>query len=247
MDAMINPTPQPNAANGGSCRSKASEQAAFHRSAVPDQEIGNVLSDGRTPSLEAGRGNATRNREALAVIERTIPTPSQRKSRTKPPLPKNSLLKRLDTRYWRRKLRYFYVRFLRMQSSPEALARGVAAGVFAGAFPLLGFQTLIGIMIAALVRGNKMAAAAGTWISNPLTYFPIFALNFHLGRLLLRFPKETILPTGTGSMDEWMSLGISATAALLVGALVVGAIAAVIGYYISLVVARRVRKARRSL
>ncbi|NJM98740.1 MAG: DUF2062 domain-containing protein [Phormidesmis sp. RL_2_1] len=63
-------------------------------------------------------------------------------------LPQNSWLKRLDWLYWRRLLRYFYVRFLRMQATPQAIARGVAAGLFAGSFPLLGFQSIIGIAIA---------------------------------------------------------------------------------------------------
>lgn len=160
-------------------------------------------------------------------------------------LPQNCLLKRLDVRYWKRLLKYFYIRFLRMQGSPEAIARGVAAGMFAGSFPFLGFQTLLGIAIAAMVRGNKVMAAVGTWISNPLTYVPIFALNFHIGRMLLRFPKETVLPDASAGMAEWMSLGMTTTAALMVGSLVTGIVAGVIGYYLALTVAHRVRSARR--
>ncbi|MEO0806238.1 MAG: DUF2062 domain-containing protein [Cyanobacteria bacterium J06643_4] len=160
-------------------------------------------------------------------------------------LPENFWLKRLDLLYWKRLLKYFYIRFLRMQGSPGAIARGVAAGMFAGSFPFLGFQTLIGIAIAAMVRGNKVMAAVGTWISNPLTYVPIFALNFHIGRMLLRFPKETVLPDASAGMEEWMSLGMTTTAALMVGSLVTGVIAGVIGYYLAFAVAHRVRSARR--
>lgn len=243
LDAMLDPTPQSDATDRGTHAQKASERASFRRSGISGATV----------------NGATVNKEALAVIERPILPSSSTQSSAKAspkkssdskssaqrrPLPKNFILKYLDKLYWQRKLRYFYVRFVRLQSNPKALARGLAAGVFAGAFPLLGFQTLIGIMIAALVRGNKMAAAAGTWISNPLTYFPIFALNFHLGRWLLRFPKETVLPSGAAGMDEWMSLGMTATAALMVGALVVGTTAAVVAYYLALLIAR-VRSARR--
>ena len=86
---------------------------------------------------------------------------------------------------WRRQLRYFYIRFVRMRGTPEAIGRGIAAGVFAGWFPLFGLQTIIGVAIASVVRGNKIMAAAGTWISNPFTYVPIYYFNFRIGQVLL--------------------------------------------------------------
>ncbi|MEL6468634.1 MAG: DUF2062 domain-containing protein [Cyanobacteria bacterium J06623_4] len=157
---------------------------------------------------------------------------------------KSGMVKLLDSRYWQRLLRYFYLRFLRMQGSPEAIARGVAAGVFAGSFPLLGFQTIIGVAIAATVRGNKVMAAVSTWISNPFTYLPIFALNFQVGRLLMGLPNTTVIPASPAGLSEWMSLGMTVTSALMLGSLVVGAVLSVLGYYVGLVLARRVRAAK---
>jgi len=181
-------------------------------------------------------------RESVALMER----PAQRLPQNKPiekratkrkRLSQNFVLKRFDLTYWRRLLRYFYIRFLRMQGSPHAIARGVAAGVFAGSFPLLGFQTIIGVALAALVRGNKIMAAAATWISNPLTYVPIFALNFKVGCWLLRQPIDIVIPSSTASMDEWMSMGMSATAALMVGSCIVGTVAGLAAYSLGLRVA----------
>ncbi|MBE9060777.1 DUF2062 domain-containing protein [cf. Phormidesmis sp. LEGE 11477] len=164
------------------------------------------------------------------------PNPKNRVAKQRA-LPKNSVLKRFNLLYWQRLLRYFYIRFLRMQGSPHAIARGIAAGVFAGSFPLLGFQTIIGVAIAALVRGNKIMAAVGTWISNPLTYVPIFALNFHVGCWLLRLPNDIVMPSASAGMHEWMSLGMSASAALLVGSFVVGIIAGLVAYSFGLRIA----------
>ncbi|MFK8186580.1 MAG: DUF2062 domain-containing protein [Phormidesmis sp.] len=160
-------------------------------------------------------------------------------------LSKNFFLKRLDVLYWKRLLRYVYVRFLRMRSSPKAIARGVAAGAFAGSFPLLGLQTLFGVAIASCVRGNKVVAAASTWISNPLTYVPLFALNFHIGRLLLRLPP-TEMPDSAVGIDVWMSMGIGVGAALMLGSLIVGLVMSVLGYYVGFQVAARVKKRKRS-
>lgn len=181
---------------------------------------------------------------SYALMER--PVKPRKASAKRRPLPDNFFLRLLDTLYWQRLLRYMYIRFLRMQGSPEAIARGVAAGIFAGSFPFLGFQTLIGLAIAALVRGNKVMAAVSTWISNPLTYFPIFALNFHIGRLLLGYPKRTVtLPASPAGINEWMNLGMTVTSALMLGSLVVGTIAAVVGYYAALLVAHRVRSSKK--
>ena len=156
-------------------------------------------------------------------------------------LPKNFLLKRLDVRYWKRLLRYIYVRFLRMRSTPRAIARGVAAGAFAGSFPLLGLQTVVGVALASCVRGNKVVAAASTWISNPLTYVPLFALNFQVGRCILRLPP-TEIPDSAVGIDVWMSMGIDVGAALMLGSFIVGLVMSVVGYYIGLKVAERVKK-----
>lgn len=140
----------------------------------------------------------------------------------------------------RRIARYIYIRFIRLRSHPRAIAKGLAAGVFAGSYPLFGLQTFIGVAIAAAVGGNKLIAAAGTWISNPFTYVPIYAFNYQIGRWVLRQPADMSL-TGR-SPEEWMNLGVDITVALMVGSTVVGIILAIISYYSGLYLAQRVKE-----
>ncbi|NET35075.1 MAG: DUF2062 domain-containing protein, partial [Cyanothece sp. SIO1E1] len=109
-----------------------------------------------------------------------------------------------------------------MQGTPKTLARGLAAGVFAGCFPLLGLQTIIGIMLATLMRGNKIMAAAGTWVSNPLTYVPIYALNFQVGKWFLGSTEQDYNLSGPQSWDAITSMGADLTTTLLVGCTVMG-------------------------
>ena len=211
------------------------------------------LMDRRTSAADTDR----KGRAASSSVP-SIPTqkkPAKKKPAKKKPakrsharraLPKNSFLKRLDTLFWQRRLRYFYVRFLRMRSSPEAIARGVAAGVFAGSFPLLGLQIIIGVAISALVGGNKAIAAAATWISNPLTYVPIFWLNFHVGRWLLRLPSTTELSIDISNWqwNTFMTMGMQVFSSLMVGSLVMGCAVSVLGYFVGLAIARRLQYAR---
>ena len=143
-----------------------------------------------------------------------------------------------------RLIRYVYIRFIRLRSHPREIARGLAAGVFAGSYPLFGLQTFIGIAIAVAIRGNKLVAAAGTWISNPLTYLPIYAFNYKVGRWILRQPGATSLTDR--SPQEWMSLGFDITIALMVGSTLVGVILATVAYYVSLHLAYTLKSNRNS-
>jgi uncharacterized protein (DUF2062 family) len=80
-----------------------------------------------------------------------------------------------------RRLRWLW----QQDGSPAHRARGLAAGVFTGCLPFFGLQIVLGVALAATIRGNRILAAAGTWISNPLTTLPICWLNYQLGALLI--------------------------------------------------------------
>ncbi len=150
---------------------------------------------------------------------------------------------------WQRRLRYYYCRFLRLQGTPAAIARGLAAGVFAGCFPIFGLQTLVGIALAIPARGNKLAAAAGTWISNPLTYVPIYFFNFRLGQRLLGW--EFDLAGVDWQSAEILDFGGGFLFTLFLGCSVSGLVLASLSYGLGLWLfqylqqARRLRRARR--
>ena len=134
---------------------------------------------------------------------------------------------------FRRSWRYFYLRFLRLRGTPGYIARGLACGVFAGCFPLFGLQTLIGVSLAVIFRGHKLTAAAGTWISNPLTYVPIFAFNYKVGELLLGLSiekKPVTLPDNWQSWSELKGSGLVFLITLFFGCFVVGLSTSIVAY-----------------
>ena len=111
------------------------------------------------------------------------------------------------------------------EGTPGQRARGVAAGVFCGCYPFFGLQTVLSIGVASLVRGNHLLAAAGTLISNPLTYVPLYWFNYQLGCWLLG--QNTALPdlNDLNRTNVWAQ-GWSFTNRLLLGSTVVGAVLA---------------------
>ena len=145
-----------------------------------------------------------------------------------------------------RRFRLTYLKLLRLRGKPKAIATGLAMGVFAGFFPFFGLQTLMGVFLAALFKGSKVAAAAATWISNPFTYVPIFVFNYKVGKLLLGIKEtEPTVPLDFNSLSSFRELGFSFGIILLTGCIVVGAIAACLTYFYSLAIIQRLRSRKR--
>ena len=111
------------------------------------------------------------------------------------------------------------------EGTPGQRARGVAAGVFCGCYPFFGLQTIFSIGIASLVRGNHLLAAAGTLISNPLTYVPLYWFNYQLGSWLLGTKTNAAVFNDLNRSNLWQQ-GWSFTQRLLLGSTVVGAVLA---------------------
>jgi uncharacterized protein len=145
----------------------------------------------------------------------------------------------------KRACRYFYYRFIRLQATPESLARGVALGLFISTTPTFGIQTFIALFFAAICRCSKIGAVVAAQLTNALTAPFIFLGTYYLGAVILDTPFEQSKLDGLLDGFEWGNVwesGITAFAplwegfrdvfiSLWVGGLVVGVILAVIGYF----------------
>jgi uncharacterized protein (DUF2062 family) len=141
-----------------------------------------------------------------------------------------------------RAFKYYKLRLFRLRSSPQKIARGLAVGTFAGCFPLFGLQIIIAVFLAIIFRGNKLAAMAGTWISNPFTYIPLFWFNFEVGRLFLLLLNFHVPSQTKNKMewefDSWQNLtdaGFEITTTLLIGSLIIGLLVSLIVYLVTLI------------
>ena len=150
--------------------------------------------------------------------------------------------------WWRRQWRYFFLRLLRLRGKPRAIARGLAIGVFSGCFPLFGLQIIMGVLLAAIFRSNKIAAVAGTWISNPFTYVPIFAFNFQVGKLILGNYDLAFVNLGNFDLQSLQTLlkaGYSFAFALFIGCFTVGSFLSITTYFFSLRLLLKLRASSR--
>ena len=117
--------------------------------------------------------------------------------------------------------------FCHQNGSPFVNAKGFAIGVFSGCFPFFGFQTLMGLFLAKLAKGNIFLAAIGTWISNPFTYIPLYYFNYKVGSIFLNNSPNKIIEKNLVIDDLWKQ-GSLFSLRLLLGSSCVGLFLALI-------------------
>ena len=114
------------------------------------------------------------------------------------------------------------------EGSPYQRALGLSVGIFSGCFPFFGFQTLIGVFLARIFKGNIILAALGTWISNPFTYVPLYYFNYRIGSLVFNSDKN-IVDVSSITPGELWSQGWYLSSRLLTGSICVGLVTGAIG------------------
>lgn len=142
---------------------------------------------------------------------------------------------------WKRRLRYFYIRFIRLRGTPAEISLGFAIGVFWGMFPLPGLQMAVAIITAAYFRSSKLAAAAGTWLGNPVTTLPLTVLNFQVGQWVLGRETVDFSTDDLRSADQILQLGGDFLVSYLVGCVIVGLIVAPLIYFLGLPIIQRIQ------
>ena len=167
--------------------------------------------------------------------------PKKNRHQSKGRIPLKNLLTAISPlKYWLKICqRRFFISIRKLKGKPVNLARGLAIGVFAGCFPFFGLQSLIGVLLATIFRVSKVAAIAGTWISNPLTYIPLYVFNFKVGKFFLGVESISSQDINFESLSSFMELGSTFAVTFLVGSCIVGAIASIISYFIGLTVFTR--------
>ena len=143
-----------------------------------------------------------------------------------------------------RRFRYVYLRFTRLRGSPHELALGMAFGIFAGMTPIMPFHMVVAVALALVFKASKITSAAGTWICNPLTIYPIYKYCYHIGSSILGLdPNKVILSSVAETIHAgdlmYMTAAIvgaggKAAAAFMLGGMVLGLTFGIPSYFIFL-------------
>jgi len=124
---------------------------------------------------------------------------------------------------------------LQVEDSPSRVAAAFGLGVFIAFFPLLGIHTGLALLLAILLRLNRVAILVGAWINNPWTLAPMYSAGTLVGCVLLG-----VTPTSPTAID-WSLKGRAFYSTLaetlqplvwpfVVGNLVLGAVAGLVAF-----------------
>ena len=114
------------------------------------------------------------------------------------------------------------------EGSPSQRSLGLGLGIFCGCFPFFGFQTLMGVFLAKILKGNSVFAAVGTWVSNPFTYVPLYYFNYRLGSSILNEDKNIVDFSHIATSQLW-SQGWYLSSRLIVGSMCMGIFTGIAG------------------
>ena len=117
----------------------------------------------------------------------------------------------------------------------QSTAKGVGIGIFCAFLPM-PFEMVVAIFIACMMRGNLPLAAGGVWISNPVTWIPLYTPPYLVGAKILGVEAVNLSEVSVGQ------LGIHYVA-LWLGCLIFGIILALTAHFtISLVWSGQIRQ-----
>lgn len=97
----------------------------------------------------------------------------------------------MPIRYMKRRIeRFFIYRVFSLDDTPHRIALGVGVGIFITWTPTIGLQMVLTVLLSILLGANKFVGVPFVWISNPITAFVIYPLNYQLGWSLLGGPHR---------------------------------------------------------
>ncbi len=88
-------------------------------------------------------------------------------------------------RSFRRIFKLIYLKVIRINDSPEKIAKSFALGVFIGIFPTFGIGGILALILAKILKLNYIASVLGTFIMNYFTSPIFWSLSYFLGSLIL--------------------------------------------------------------
>lgn len=153
-----------------------------------------------------------------------------------------------------RLLKVYYIKIIRSNGTPHGIAMAVALGLFVGCIFPMGTQTLPAILLAFILRVDKLLAFIATWITNPYTVPFIYPLFCYTGAKILgssltfsRIEKDLLEISQSFSWHALKKLGIELGASFFVGALFYGIIVSIAGYFAVRLVITKYRKRKKRL
>ena len=137
--------------------------------------------------------------------------------------------------------RFFVYKIMSLNDTPHRIALGVGIGIFVTWTPTIGIQMALTVALCTLFKANKFVGVPFVWISNPVTFIPIYYPNYWIGATLMGSDRdisafdgitEAVIAQGSwiDKTSAWFSAIKPMFWELWVGSLIVSLVLGVIAY-----------------
>jgi len=159
--------------------------------------------------------------------------------------------------WFKKKWRKFYLKIVHEKATPEYIARGWSIGMFFGCLIPIGGQLLCSIPTAFLLKGSKIGAVLGTFLTNQVTVFFIYPAQCYAGAKILGMDisyndvasslKKIVEEQSVDALKEFCSEAGDLAGAFFLGGAIMAAVFTPITYVVvkQMVVKHRVRVEKR--
>lgn len=131
------------------------------------------------------------------------------------------------------KIKGLWGKLLHQEATPNQIAAGFSIGFFISFLPIPGFQTLAALILAFLLRINKVACLVGLHMH--LVMFPViplvFVAEYNIGKDLLHFHYLHSISPEHFNLLRLLHKGWPFFCAMVVGSLVLGLPSALVSYW----------------
>ena len=135
--------------------------------------------------------------------------------------------------------KYLYTKIVRGKGSPDYIARGWSLGMFVGCVIPVFCQLIIAIPLSFVVRGSKIGAALGTFITTPPTAIFIYPVQIYIGNRIIggnlsfaMIKDSAMKMLHGGDWKAFADMGGELIAAFFAGGLLFAAVMTPITYFL---------------
>ncbi len=104
---------------------------------------------------------------------------------------------------WRRLQQLVFHNILHLDDTPHRIAWGVFIGTMIAYTPTLGLQIVFYLLVATLLRANKVSGIPILFISNPFTAVPLYYTTWSVGEMILH-PKDSASLVTQDTIKAWL-------------------------------------------
>lgn len=174
--------------------------------------------------------------------------------KTPQPIFKRAVLVKRSRNMIVRYAKFIYTKIVRGSGSPDYIARGWSLGVFVGCVVPVFCQLIVAVPLSFVLKGSKIGAAAGTFVTTPPTAVFIYPVQIWVGNRFLGggLSFESIKKASTdmlfaGNWDGFVKMGMELIAAFFAGGLLWAAVMTPVTYILVRFLVVRYREMRKRI